>query len=143
MVYTENPSEMLRLQQDLERVLDATASLGMALQPEGLVVDAVQGMPAAKAGIGPGMRIVAVNGRRFSPRVLLDALRAGMDSKAPLELLVENTEYYKTVSLDYHDGPRYPHLVRDQSRPDLLADILQPRASTPPKRFAAASRTSD
>jgi predicted metalloprotease with PDZ domain len=132
VVYGENPSEMLRFRQDLERVMDASASIGMSVQYEGLVLDAVQGMPAARAGIGPGMRIVAVNGRRYNPRVLQDAMQAGVGSNAPLQLLVENTEYYKTISLDYHNGPRYPYLVRDESRPDLLADIVQPRASSAP-----------
>jgi hypothetical protein len=38
-------------------------------------------------------------------------------------LLVENTDYYKTFKLDYHGGERYPHLVRDEAKPDLLTDI--------------------
>jgi len=40
---------------------------------------------------------------------------------------VENTEYFKTYNLDYHGGEKYPHLVRDESRPDMLADIIKPR----------------
>jgi hypothetical protein len=44
-------------------------------------------------------------------------------------LLVENTGVYKTYRLDYHDGERYPHLVRDASRPDLLEQIIRPRAT--------------
>ena len=83
-------------------------------------------MLAARAGIGPGMKLVAVNGRKFSKEVLGDALRAGKNSSAPLELLVENTEYYKTYKLDYHDGEKFPHLVRDETKPDLLSDIIKP-----------------
>ena len=30
--------------------------------------------------------------------------------------------------VDYHGGLRYPHLVRDGSKPALLDDILAPRA---------------
>jgi len=40
---------------------------------------------------------------------------------------VENTEYYKTYSLDYHGGEKYPHLVRDESKPDLLGEIIKAR----------------
>ena len=47
--------------------------------------------------------------------------------QTPLELLVENTDYYKTFKLDYHGGEKYPHLVRDESKPDLLSDIIKPR----------------
>jgi hypothetical protein len=72
------------------------------------------------------MRLVAVNGKKFSKEVLGDALRGGKNSSAPLELLVENTEYYKTYKLDYHDGEKFPHLVRDESKPDLLSDIIKP-----------------
>jgi len=69
--------------------------------------------------------LIAVNGRHYTPDVLRDALKAGKDGSAPLELLIENTDYYKTYKLDYHGGERYPHLVRDESRPDLLSEIYK------------------
>jgi hypothetical protein len=71
------------------------------------------------------MKLIAVNGRQYSPEGLRDALKAGKDSTVPLELLVENTEYYKTYKLDYHGGERYAHLVRDESKPDLLSEIYK------------------
>ena len=80
---------------------------------------------SAKAGIGPGMKLIAVNGRQFSPEVLRDAIKAAKGSSAPIELLVENDDYYKTYKLDYHGGEMYPHLVRDASKPDLLSEILK------------------
>ncbi len=43
-----------------------------------------------------------------------------------IELLVENTGYYKTVSLNYHAGERYPQFVRVDGAPDRLDDILRP-----------------
>jgi len=73
------------------------------------------------------MKVVAVNGRRFTADVLRDALRAGKNSSQPLELLVENSDYYKTYKLDYRGGEKYPHLVRDDSKPDMLSDIIKPR----------------
>ena len=44
---------------------------------------------------------------------------------APIELLVENTDYYKTYKINYTGGEKYPHLVRDESKPDLLTEILK------------------
>jgi len=38
---------------------------------------------------------------------------------------VENTDYFRTFNLDYHEGEKYPHLVRDESKPDLLTDIVR------------------
>jgi hypothetical protein len=71
------------------------------------------------------MKVIAVNRRQFSPEVLRDALKAGKNRSEPLELLVENTEYYKTYKLDYQGGEKYPHLVRDETKPDLLSEIYK------------------
>ena len=43
------------------------------------------------------------------------------------ELLGENTEDYKTYKLDYHGGEKFPHLVRDETKPDVLSEIIKPR----------------
>lgn len=133
VVYDQSRSDMTRIWEDDNRELDASFSIGMVLKDDGVIVDTVEGMPAAKAGIGPGMRLIAVNGRRFStetsssPQVLRDALRAGMGNQETIELLVENADYYKTYKIDYHGGEKYPHLVRDEAKPDLLSDIIKGR----------------
>ena len=125
LVYDENPSEFLRSDQADRHQLDASYSVGLLLKDDGQVEDAAEGMLAARAGIGPGMKIVAVNGRRFTPQVFRDALAEGKTSTQPLELLVENTDYFRTVKLDYHGGEKYPHLVRADNQPDLLSDIVR------------------
>ena len=107
--------------------INAAYSIGLWLKSDGLVTDTVEGMPAAQAGIGPGMKLIAVNGRKFSKDVLGDALRAGKNSNTALELLVENTDYYRTYKLDYHGGEKFPHLVRDETKPDVLTEIIKPR----------------
>lgn len=126
LVYDGTRSPLVQAEEGYRDSVNATYSIGLWLKEDGLVTDTVEGMPAARAGIGPGMKLVAVNGRKFSKEVLGDALRAGKNSPAPLELLVENTEYYKTYKLDYHDGEKFPHLVRDETKPDLLSDIIKP-----------------
>lgn len=125
IVYDENRSEMIRAREEAYREIDASFSIGLLIKEDGTIVDAVEGMLAARAGIGPGMKLVAVNGRRFTPQVLRDALALGKNSKEPLQLLVENTDYFRTFNLDYHEGEKYPHLVRDESKPDLLTDIVR------------------
>jgi predicted metalloprotease with PDZ domain len=127
VVYDETRSEMLKADDRDGKDVDASYSIGLLLSDEGVVHDAIEGAPAAKAGIGPGMKVVAVNGRRFSGQTLRDVLKAGKNGSDPLELIVENTEYYKVYKLDYHGGEMYPHLVRDNSKPDLLTDIIKPR----------------
>jgi predicted metalloprotease with PDZ domain len=127
LTYDESASEIYRAEERVHESIDATFSIGLYLGQDGRVRDTTEGMAAAQAGIGPGMTVVAVNGRKFSGEVLREALKSGKNSSNPLELLIENTEYYKPYALDYHGGERYPHLVRRQSKPDLLSDILQPR----------------
>jgi predicted metalloprotease with PDZ domain len=123
VVYDETPSPMEGGRG--RRSVGTRYSLGLELGADGNIADTIEGMPAALAGVGPGMKLVAVNGRRFSPEVLKDALKAAKDGSTPIELLVENTDYYKTYKIDYHGGEKYPHLVRDESEPDLLTDILK------------------
>jgi predicted metalloprotease with PDZ domain len=126
LLYNETPSELWKVNEgDRKRVGAAVYSLGLWLREDGTITDTIEGMPAAKSGIGPGMKLVAVNGREFSADVLRDALKTGKASKEPLELLVENADYYKTYKIDYHEGEKYPHLVRDEAKPDTLSEIMK------------------
>jgi predicted metalloprotease with PDZ domain len=127
VVYDDTQSELLRGEESNGHMAGGAFSIGLELREDGVITDTIEGMPAALAGIGPGMKLIAVNSRQYSPEVLRDALKAGKGGTAPLELLIENTDYYKTYKVDYHGGERYPHLVRDESKPDLLTEIYQPK----------------
>jgi predicted metalloprotease with PDZ domain len=109
-------------------ITDTTFSIGLNLTKEGQVTDAIFGGLAFNAGIAPGMRIAAVNGRVFTPEILDDAIKASKDADRPIELLVIADDYYKTAKIDYHGGLRYPHLVRIAERPDYLETLLKPEA---------------
>jgi predicted metalloprotease with PDZ domain len=125
VTYDENRSPMMRAYEGNRHIINASYSVGLIIQEDGDIVDTIEGMDAARAGIGPGMKIVAVNGRGFTPQVFRDALASGKNSSEPLQLLVENTDYFRTFSLNYHGGEKYPHLVREESKPDMLADIIR------------------
>jgi len=126
VVYTDTPSEMSKLEEQERKAIDAEYSVGLLLRAEdGTVIDTVHGGLAATAGIGPGMKLIAVNGRKFTPEVWHDALKATKAANGPLQLLIENTDYFTTYSLNYHGGEMYPHLEREASQPDLLSDIIR------------------
>jgi predicted metalloprotease with PDZ domain len=127
IVYDDTRSTLVKTREEERNHIEASYSIGLLLRDDGTIVDTIEGMLAATAGIGPGMKVVAVNGRRFTAEVLRDALKAGKTNTQPLELLVENTDYYKTYKLDYQGGEKYPHLVRDDSKPDMLSEIIKPR----------------
>jgi predicted metalloprotease with PDZ domain len=104
-------------------------SIGLQVGEDGSVMDSIVGGLAFKAGITSGMKVVAVNGRVYNRDLLNDAIKASKDSRNPIVLLVITDEYYKTCTIDYHDGERYPHLQRDDSKPDYLDDLIKPAAS--------------
>jgi len=129
--YVDERTDYVKSIEDAEKRVDCSSSIGITLRKEtGEILDAIPGMAAAAAGIGPGMRLVAVNGRRYSADVLRDALRATKDAAGTLTLLVENAEYYESHALAYHDGDRHPALERDPALPDLLGEILRPHAAS-------------
>jgi predicted metalloprotease with PDZ domain len=127
IAYDEFPSSMVCTGDCGSHAVDAKFSIGLVLREDGVIIDTVEGMPAALAGIGPGMKLIGVNGRQYSLQILREALRASKTSTEPLELLVENTDYYKVYKVNYHGGDRYPHLVRDDAKPDLLSEIFGPK----------------
>jgi predicted metalloprotease with PDZ domain len=111
----------------LDGGLNAYGSLGIHVAADGTVDDAWPGQPAYAAGIGNGMKIVAINGRRFSTDILARALAASKTSTTPLEFIIDNASYFKTVRVDYHGGLRYPHLQRTGAEEDVLRAIAAPK----------------
>lgn len=127
LVYTDAKNEYIKVG-DGERI-DAMYSLGLRVRArDGLVTDVLLDAPAGKAGIGPGMQIMAVNDLRYSADVLRTAIKDSTSAHAPLTIQIQNDDVVKTVTMDYRGGTREPHLERDPSKPDLLAQILAPRA---------------
>ena len=92
----------------------------------------IPGSPAANAGLAPGMRLVAVNGRKWSPDILRDAITRAKTGKDPIELLAENGDFFQTYLIDYHGGERYPHLEPLTGKTDLLTEIAKMKAAAIP-----------
>lgn len=126
LVYTAEPSELTKAMEKERDVVDARFSIGLSLDDKGGIHDVLVNSPAWNARIAPGTILAAVNGRKYNPDVLRDALKAGSRSGGPrLELLIVSGDFYRTYVLDYHGGEKYPHLVRDESRPDVLSEIIK------------------
>jgi predicted metalloprotease with PDZ domain len=138
LLYTDSPNDLLWATEKERHLADLTYSLGVTLRdkgedPEhGTTLDVIPGMPAAQAGIAPGMKLLSVNGHRWSPKRLRDAIHAAKTTRRPLELLVENAGLSQTYTVSYYEGERNPHLERDPARPDLLSEIIKPHAPRAP-----------
>jgi predicted metalloprotease with PDZ domain len=129
MVLKTEPNEFRKIVNDEGKSLNLTSSIGLLLTNEGKITDVVPGSPADQSGIGPHMKILATNGRRFEADRLTEAITATADGKAKLELLIENSEYLVNHPIDYAGGSKHPHLVRDETKPDLLGEIFKPRTA--------------
>jgi predicted metalloprotease with PDZ domain len=131
LVYTDQPSDYTQAQMTATGTTLAWWSIGIDLTSDGRIDDVLLGSAADKAKLGPGMQIIAVNGRQYSGPLLNDAIRDAKGNENPIALIVANTGVYKVIGLDYHDGLRYPHLERVDGTPDLLDDILKPMTEAP------------
>jgi predicted metalloprotease with PDZ domain len=126
LVYNDKPNLFTQAIEKLAKLADFSYSLGFTVRQDGRFSDVEVGSPAYQAGLGTGMRLVAINGRKWSPELLHVAVKAAESSNQPIELLVENAQFFTTYSVDYHDGEKNPHLERVSSQPDILGDILKP-----------------
>ena len=130
LVYSDKRSDYWTALEDEHKVADLTFSIGMTVRNEGGVADVVIGGPVQKSGIAPGAKVTSVNGRQFTAALLREAVQgAAANSDDPIDLQVKNGEYFSTHRVEYHGGEKYPHLERDNGKPDLLTEILKPRVS--------------
>ena len=125
LVYNGVRSDYWKAEEEVRKTIDLSYSIGLKVRDdEGTVIDVAIGGPAAKAGVAPSVKVIAVNNRQFTPTVLREAVQA----MQPIDLLVKNGEYYSVHRIDYRGGEKYPHLVRDESVKDLLSEIIAPVA---------------
>ncbi len=126
LVYTDVPNDYTQAMMTVSGMTQAWWSIGLDVASDGRIGDVLIGSPSDKAKLGPGMQIIAVNGRQYSGSLLNDAIRDATGNTNPISLIVANTGTYKVIGIDYHDGLRYPHLERVEGTPDRLDDILKP-----------------
>jgi predicted metalloprotease with PDZ domain len=129
LVYTDQKNATVDAREKSNDNIDLSFSIGLIATKQGDIRDVIPGSPAYAAGLGPGMKLIAVNGRKWSKDVIRAALRASVHNQQLLSLLAENGEYYNTYQVNYHEGDRYPHLVRVEGQPNLLDEVIKPQAS--------------
>ncbi len=104
---------------------DPSQSIGLAVGDDGAIRSVVWGSPAFNAGIAPRARILGVGDLAFSPRALRQAIIDSPTSKS-VRLTIEMDGRIAERDIAYAGGPKAPHLVRNESVPDMLATILTP-----------------
>lgn len=129
LVYTDQPTEFEKAA--LRRGgVDAIASLGLRIAKTGDIADVLMHSLAYQAGLGPGEKIIAVNGLAYTDARMKAAIHNSKTSKNPIEMIVSNTDEFQVVHLDYHGGEKYPRLERVSSELDFLDQIIQPMSDS-------------
>jgi predicted metalloprotease with PDZ domain len=125
LVYSDTPTDFIKSADERSKGTDFSYSLGFAVKQDGGIANVQWDGLGFRAGLAPNSTIVAVNNRAYKPEVLKAAVTAAKDSRAPIELLVKKGSNFRTISLDYHAGLRYPRLERIPGTRDRLEPILQ------------------
>jgi predicted metalloprotease with PDZ domain len=129
--YSDQPSASFSARGKTHKYLDLRYSLGLvvstAADSGGTVLDVLWNSPAFAAGLAPGMKLLAISGRKFDDDRIDEELKAAQGSSAPMEVLAQNLDSYFTAKIDYHAGPKYPHLTRTEGTADRLAEIIVPK----------------
>jgi predicted metalloprotease with PDZ domain len=129
LVYTDVQSGYAKSVEARRHAADFMYSLGFSVNKDGQLSDVQWDGLAFKAGLTADTQLLAVNGLTYDPDLLKQAVTAAKTGAAPIALLVKINSHVRTVTIDYHDGLRYPHLERTGQGPASLDAILTPKGS--------------
>jgi predicted metalloprotease with PDZ domain len=127
LVFNDKPSDFWKDNETNRKITDLSYSLGVTMNRENAVTQVLWDSPAFKAGLSISDKILSVNGIAYSPERLKDAISQGRTGQ-PIVLIVQDGDHFRTLSIGYRDGLKYPHLERIPGTPDRLAQIYTPLA---------------
>jgi predicted metalloprotease with PDZ domain len=143
LVYTDKPSAsektMAAAGGPRRGGLNVWYSIGIRITAEGVISDVRWAGPADKAKLAPGQKIIAVNGKIFSVDALKAAIKDAKGKTEAIHFILQSDTFVTMADVDYHDGERYPSLVRVEGTPAYLDDITKP-LTTPQVAPAAPAK---
>ncbi|WP_263375229.1 M61 family metallopeptidase [Granulicella aggregans] len=135
LVYSDKPSDaqktMAAARSRRASGVNAWYSLGITASEDGTLTDVRWGGPADQAKLAPGQKIYAIDGRTFSADNLKAALKRAKGISEPIHLILEQDGFVTLADINYHEGERYPTMIRVEGTPAYLDDITKP-LTTPP-----------
>ena len=123
-------TDLFKADEKVRKHTNLMDSLGIMIDTgdtPGALVDVLWQSVAFESGLAPGMKLIAVNGDKFTTDILKDAVAAAKTTTAPIELLMQSGDSFSTVKVNYHGGLRYPHLERLDAATDRIGDIAKAR----------------
>ena len=128
LVFNDQPGPTCDAERARRGLYCCTSSVGLTVNGDGALESVEWNGPAFRAGLSAGMKLISVNGLAFSTELLQSAILAAQSSPAAITIVAQDQDNVDTLHLDYHEGPRYPHLVRIDGSADELGAILHTRA---------------
>ncbi len=127
LAWRDSPSDDFKANETHWKATDLSHSIGLYLADNGKLSGVRWDGPAFRAGLAPGMTLIAVNQIAYKADRLKAAISANQGGSAPIELLLRDAERFKTVRIDWRGGLRYPVLERIEGSQDRLSTLMAPR----------------
>ncbi|MES2120141.1 MAG: peptidase M61 [Pseudomonadota bacterium] len=127
LVFTAEPTKWWKNGEKDSKSSNFTYSGGFSVGNDGKVGTVIWDSAAFNAGIVTGDQILAINGRGYDMDSMKNAIKAAAGQGPAPQLLIKAGDVYRTVSLDWHGGLRYPRLQKVGTGPGTLDALLAPR----------------
>ena len=127
LVYGETPNSVTaQVEKDMKGV-DQSYGIGLMVKSDGDILSVIWDSPAFRAGLTVGTKLIAVNGTEFSTDGFKSAITQAKNPKTPVVIIVKQDKSYRTITLDYSSGLRYPRLEKTGEGMGSLDRLLQPK----------------
>jgi predicted metalloprotease with PDZ domain len=127
LVYTPEPTSWIKSAEKKNKYTELTYSGGFTVGNDGKITSVLWDSPAFNAGLTIGSQLIAVNGRNFDSDAIKQAIKDAASGGPAPQLLIHDGDVYRTVTLDWHGGLRYPRLEKVGKGPGSLDALLAPR----------------
>ncbi len=127
LAYTDTPSPYIKAAESRGGYSDFSYGPGLWVRTGGEISGVAWDSPAFKAGLTTGDKIMTVGDQEYSADALRKAIATGAGSKAPLTLYVKRDDHYRTVTIAYNGGLKYPVLRKTGEGESGIDRLLTPQ----------------
>lgn len=128
LFYAKEPTAYWKSEEAYRKIVDLSYSLGLVVSAkDDTVAQVIWDGPAFKAGLTVGAKLLAVGGLEYSADRLRRAVIEAESNRKPVELLVKQGDRYRTLSVAWTSGHRYPRLEKTGSGTVWLDKLLAPK----------------
>ena len=141
LIYNDQPNSQIKVNETVAGYANFSYSIGIIVNESGTILDINPDLAAATSGLAPQMTITKINGEEFSIENLHKAVAATKNNISTIELEAANDNETRNYKIKYQGGEKYPHLVRDSSKTDLLSSVAKPLLINNSSAFGTAYNT--